>query len=233
VSSLAEQVERGADLLIQASVELDRWTRLWVGNKGELLVWHLVEMLYDFKYVEVHLSECLDSQDRASVMERLTEHSDKVLWSMVRHWQGHMEALRERAAICRAAHAERQGVRSAPEWHEESSSLADAEGVAMAGIDALGVALRAFTTRLVEETIVDSEVARGMLDFAADLRTLHERLLRILPLRRFETLVPALLAYCDEVDTMLIGWEGYVTRLRTWLDNDGPGPSTGEDIPRR
>jgi hypothetical protein len=228
VTSLAEQVERGADLLIQASVELDQWTRLWAGE-NELLIWHLAEMLYDFKYVELHLSECFGSKDRASTVEWLTSHWNHVLWSMVNHWRGHMDALRERMAICRVTHAEAQGSPSAVGAQEESSSLAGAEAVATAGIDALRVALPAFTARLVEENIVDSGLAASMLDFVVDLRTLHERLLRILPLRPFETLAPELLAYCDEVDTMLMRWDAYAARMRSWLDSHDPDPATGEE----
>jgi hypothetical protein len=228
---LAEQVERGTGLLIQASAELEHWTGLWAG-KEELLTWHLCEMIYDYKYVEMHLSECLDCQDRPSLLAWLTRHSDKIQVSMVLHWRGHMDALRERMAICRVVHAQGQARRSAEGAQEEASSLVSAESVAMAGIDALRVALPAFTARLVEEDLVEPGLARSMLDFVADLRALHERLLKILPMRRFESLAPALLEYCDEVDKMLIRWDAYATRLDSWVESHNPDPDATEDDTR-
>jgi hypothetical protein len=225
MSTITNEVERGLSWLMRALLDLDAWVRERAGEE-ELLVWHVGEVLCDLQVAESHLANLPDCTDSASVQEWLGEHCSDVLDVIVPHWPLHIGPLRERAARVGQDVSKRGG---AAGNHDEPREAPAAAPDAMVGVVALQTAIQLVAARLVAEHLADPELARGLHDFLVDLRAIHARLAMFLPLRRFEALLPVLLAFSDDVDAMVVRWRAYGTRLRSWLDSRQPESSQEDD----
>lgn len=228
MGSLLAQVEEGANCLIQAASTLDSQVRLCIG-KDELLVWHLAETLHDLGQTEAQMSELADCSDSARFSEWICAHWSNVQHFVVLHWPLHLGPLRERAACCRNRLAEGERSPVAGPCFEGWTWPTGAELAAQEGVDALDVAMGEGARRLLNDGLVDSALAGAVVAFAGDLRSLHRKLIPVLSSRQLDALVTGLVAYCDDVDGMLVTWQGYATILRDWLDRHDVSPAEAAD----
>jgi hypothetical protein len=221
MNMLSEDVAHGVNWLIQASLELDTWIHN-VLKEEELLAWHIGELLYDLRGTEMRLAEMVSFREPAAAIDALDEHCADVLDYLVPHWPLHVGPLRDRVVVRCKSITSIDGSKGFPELLGDLASYRDSESVALKGIDSLLAASREFAMWMEMVGMGGAVFAQKLNDFLLDLKTLHRHLFRALPSRKLDEIGPAVLIFCDDVDTMLIRWRADMTCLRCWLNEHAP-----------